>query len=168
MELDPDQPSNVSRLGRLHLRAGRALVSAVNIVRPRTSLGVRLLALDAERRVFLVRHSYLPGFHLPGGGVGPGETVRQAALREAAEEGALICREPPTLFGVYLNFALAQRDHVVLFVARDTVQDTSGGRSLEVLERGFYPLDALPANTTVATRARIEEVLHGRPPAELW
>ncbi len=34
------------------------------------TLGVRAVVLNGENRVFLVKHSYVTGWHLPGGGVG--------------------------------------------------------------------------------------------------
>ena len=42
------------------------------------TLGVRAVVLDEENRVFLVKHSYVSGWHLPGGGVETGETFRDA------------------------------------------------------------------------------------------
>jgi ADP-ribose pyrophosphatase YjhB (NUDIX family) len=50
------------------------------------TLGVRILAIDAQDRVCLVRHTYLPGWHLPGGGVERGEHALDAAIKEAREE----------------------------------------------------------------------------------
>lgn len=132
------------------------------------SLGVRLLALNAEGEVLLVRHSYLPGLSLPGGAVDPGETARAAAMREAREEAALDFAEPPELFHLYLNSNLANRDHVALFVARGVVQRRATAPGLEIIATGFHPPDALPADATPATRARIAEVLHGQPPSDIW
>lgn len=165
---DPDQVTGATPAERLHLRLGRLLIAAVNLVRPRVTLGARLAAFDGEDRVFLIRQSYMPGFHLPGGGVSPGETCRQAALREAHEEGGIRCPAPLELFGIYLNLALAKRDHVALFVARDVTCDPGWRRSLEIREAGFYPPGALPDATTPATRARIAEIVSGRQDTDIW
>ncbi len=155
-------------LGDLHQRAGETLIRLRHGFGPRLTLGVRLLALDAAGRVFLVRHSYLPGLHLPGGAVDPGESCRAAAVREAAEEGGLALAEAPVLFQVYRNPAGGRHDHVVLYVTRGAVQDRPRPRSLEIVAAGFHPADAPPEDTTRATRDRLSEVLAGQPPAEIW
>ena len=63
------------------------------------TLGVRGLVIDPQGRVFLVKHSYIPGWHLPGGGVEPGETVLDALARELKEEGNIELLERPRCTG---------------------------------------------------------------------
>jgi 8-oxo-dGTP pyrophosphatase MutT (NUDIX family) len=67
------------------------------------TLGVRAVVLDGSGRVFLIVHSYVPGWHLPGGGVEIGETAAAALARELHEEGNIELTETPTLFGIYFN-----------------------------------------------------------------
>src|SRR3977135_175624 len=64
------------------------------------SPGVRCPWIDDERRVFLVQHPYVRGWHLPGGGVEPGETLLAALARELAEGGNIERTAPPRLRGL--------------------------------------------------------------------
>jgi 8-oxo-dGTP pyrophosphatase MutT (NUDIX family) len=163
----PDRP-RAGVAAAVHQQIGNLAMRAADLLRPRLSLGVRLLALDAEGRVFLVRHSYVPGVHLPGGAVDPGETCRQAAEREAREEGGLVVGAPPDLFHVYSNPGGGRHDHVILFVARNVRQPAPAGPSLEIVSSGFHPPDRLPDATTPATRRRLAEVLEGIPAEDIW
>ncbi len=43
------------------------------------TFGVRAAVLTEAGEVFLIRHTYVPGWQLPGGGVEVGETALQAA-----------------------------------------------------------------------------------------
>ncbi|WBK00323.1 NUDIX domain-containing protein [Methylocystis parvus OBBP] len=135
--------------------------------RPMT-LGVRGLVLDAEDRVLLVRHTYVPGFYLPGGGVERGETMLQALTRELQEEGAVHLLSAPTLHNVYLNRRVSPRDHVALYVVRHFGYDGPREPDHEIAEAAFFPLTALPDGITPATRARLAEVLAGEPVSPYW
>lgn len=132
------------------------------------TLGVRAAVLDAEARVFLVRHTYTPGWHMPGGGVEPGETLLEALAKELDEEANLRPRTEPVLHGMFLNDAISRRDHVAVFVVRDF--ELAGPRlpDREIAEAGFFPLDALPDGTTRGTRARLAEIREGKAPAQRW
>jgi ADP-ribose pyrophosphatase YjhB (NUDIX family) len=132
------------------------------------TLGVRAVVIDGSGKVFLVMHSYVPGWHLPGGGVEIGEAAAVALARELREEGNIELVEQPTLFGVYFNRRISRRDHVALYVVRAFRQDAPPQPNHEIVAHGFFAPNALPAETTGATRNRLAEVLHGRPPAELW
>lgn len=79
------------------------------------TLGVRGIACDAEGRVLLVKHTYLRGWHLPGGGVERGETAPYAIAREMEEEGGIEATEPPAIFALYSNHANFAGDHIGLY-----------------------------------------------------
>ncbi|ACA19328.1 NUDIX hydrolase [Methylobacterium sp. 4-46] len=133
------------------------------------TLGVRGAAIDREGRVCLIRHTYLDGWHLPGGGVEPGETALDALAREFREEAEIeIDPGAARLHGVFFNSRVSRRDHVVLYVAPVFAVRGPKRPDREIAEAGFFPLGALPAGTSPATRARLDEIAHGRPPAPLW
>jgi ADP-ribose pyrophosphatase YjhB (NUDIX family) len=132
------------------------------------TVGVRGLILDGEGRVFLVKHSYISGWHLPGGGVEKGETLIAALDRELREEGNIEPTEPPVLHAVYFNRRVSRRDHVALFVVRSFRQIAPPQPNSEIIAHGFFAPNELPADTSRATRERIAEVLTGRAAAEIW
>src|SRR4051794_21731597 len=132
------------------------------------TLGVRAAVLDAGGRVFLIRHSYVAGWHLPGGGVEPGETTLEALARELREEGNIEITGAPVLHGLFFNRGVSQRDHVAVFVVRDFRQNAPPQPNMEITAHGFFGIDALPPDTTFATRARIAEIVLGTPIAAEW
>ena len=132
------------------------------------TLGVRAIVLDDENRVFLVKHSYISGWYLPGGGVETGETLREALTRGLAEEGRIEIVGDPALFGIYLNSHISRRDHVALYLVRQFRQDRLPEPNREIIECGFFDVRALPAGTTMGTRLRISEVTENRPPSQTW
>jgi len=132
------------------------------------TLGVRAVVVDGQGRVFLVRHSYVAGWHLPGGGVEPGETLVTALARELAEEGNIVLAEAPALHGLFFNSRASRRDHVAVFIVRAFHQDAPPQANHEIVEHGFFHPDRLPDETALGTRRRIAEVFHGVPVAERW
>lgn len=147
----------IRRLLHLYWRVARGM-----------TLGVRGLVINEAKEVFLVKHSYVAGWHLPGGGVEPGETFLQSLARELAEEGNIAPTAAPVLYGLYFNDRASRRDHVALYVVRAFRQDTAPVPNHEIVAHGFFPADALPEGTTPGTLRRIAEVLHGAPAGERW
>ena len=169
MSAPRDLPPGAGPLDRAHLRLGDLAIRLAGLRRPAVSIGARLAAFDAGGRVFLVRHSYIPGWHLPGGAVEHGETPREAALREAREEGGIAVSAPPVLLNLYLHPTFGRRDYVAVFVARDVARDpTRATAGPEIREAGFFDPDAPPDATTPATLARIAEALGRTPVADRW
>lgn len=111
------------------------------IRRPRLA-GCRVLALDAEGRVLLVRHSYGANhWMLPGGGLKRGEDAVAGARRELVEET-----------GCALNWAvlielreegLHGAINAVNIVA-GTTHDTPLADGREIVEARFFDPQALP------------------------
>jgi len=132
------------------------------------TLGAFAMVIDGQGRVFLIRHSYISGWHLPGGGVETGETVKTALARELVEEGNIKLTGEPALHGVFHNRRVSKRDHVMLYVVREFVQETPPVPDREIVAHGFFAIDELPEDTGRATRARIAEVFHGQAVSELW
>jgi len=132
------------------------------------TVGVRAVVIDGDGKVFLIAHSYVTGWHLPGGGVETGETLLTALKRELHEEGNIELTGPPQLYGVYFNHRISRRDQVALYVVRAFRQTAPPRPNHEIVAHGFFAPDALPDGTTRATRERLAEVRNGRAAAEFW
>ncbi|MDB5486071.1 MAG: hydrolase [Tardiphaga sp.] len=132
------------------------------------TLGARAVVIDDSGRVFLVKHSYVSGWHLPGGGVEVGQSFEAAMRRELLEEGRIVPLGDVVLHGVFFNSHVSPRDHVAIFVVRQFRQDRMPAPNREIVACGFFAADALPDGTTPGTRLRIAEVLHGVPAIETW
>jgi ADP-ribose pyrophosphatase YjhB (NUDIX family) len=132
------------------------------------TLGVRAVVLSETEEVLLVRHTYTPGWHLPGGGVEPGETLLMALAKELREEACIRLGGEAQLHGVFYNEKASPRDHVAVFVVRDYVQEGPHVPNREIAEARFFPLNALPAQTTAGTRRRLAEILDEEPVSPLW
>jgi len=132
------------------------------------TVGVRAVVLDGQGKVFLIHHTYVSGWQLPGGGVEAGETLLEALKRELMEEGRIEVLAEPVLHGLFFNRHVSARDHVAIYVVREFRQDRIPEPNREISACGFFAIDALPADITEGTRRRIAEVVHGQPPIETW
>ena len=133
------------------------------------TLGARAAVFDREGRVLLIRHSYTPGWHFPGGGVEPGETVLDTLVRELEEESGIELTGEAELFGLYLSRHISRRDHVAVYVCRDWRQAREPRvPNLEIVDLGFHAPDALPDETTPGTRRRIAEIVEGARRTADW
>lgn len=136
--------------------------------RPMT-LGVRGLIFDRDAKtVFLIRHTYVPGWQLPGGGVETDETLEEALRRELQEEGNIECTEPPQLVSVHHNKFASRRDHVAVYLITNFRQTAPKTPDHEVAEAGFFPVDKLPDGVTPGTQRRINEIVGGAPASPYW
>jgi len=131
------------------------------------TLGVRGVAVDAKGRVLLVKHTYLHGWWLPGGGVDRGETTHAAVIRELREEAGVIATGEPRLLSTHSNEAFFPGDHVLVFRldAFEMTERTSHG---EIAEIGWFHPHALPADATRATRDRLAEIFGDAAPDPHW
>jgi len=132
------------------------------------TFGVRAVVLDEVNRVFLVNHTYVSGWHLPGGGVEVGETAVQSLARELVEEGNIVIEGTPELHGIFFNRRVSRRDHVAVYVVRKFRQLGTLEPNHEIVGSGFFHLCELPGDTTRGSRARIREVIEGVAPSADW
>ena len=138
-------------------------------VRRRMVLGARAALIDGDR-VLLLRHTYMPGWHFPGGGVEPGETAEEAARRETEEETGLRVEGQMTLLGLYLQKNEAtNRDHVAVCVGRAHSVIKPFKANGEIAEIGWFPFGGLPTDVNPGTARRVAEIASGtREVPSLW
>lgn len=135
--------------------------------RPLT-MGAQGVVLDGDNRVLLVKHTYRPGWHFPGGGIEKNETVATALQRELQEEVGVELSGAPVLFGIYANFRAFPSDHIALFVVRDWQRPNAPKPNREIAMQDFFGIEELPEDTIMPVRRRLNEVLANSPPDESW
>ena len=144
----------------------RFFQSYFRVTRPMT-MGVRGLVVNEAREICLVRHTYVKGWYMPGGGIEKGETAEYALERELEEEAGIEMTGRPNLLGVFSNHDSFPNDHVLLYEVRDWrhVAATSEG---EIADHGFFSLDDLPDTITSGTKLRLQQWAEGVPPSRYW
>lgn len=128
-------------------------------------LGVKIMLVRGDE-VLLVKHTYQPGWYFPGGGVKWGETLAEAARREAWEEvGATI--DEMAFLGIYSTTSTSKTEHIAVFVSHAFTITNKPDYEIESWD--FYPMANPPEGISNGNRRRIEEyLLQKQPDARLW
>ena len=127
--------------------------------------GVAAIIFSADG-VLLQRRDDNRMWGLPGGGVEPGESIRDAVIREVLEETGLDV-EPRRLIGVYSDPANHQVvtypdggvTHYVTTVIECVVRGGTLTCCAESLELQYFPPDALPPDMMPASRLRVHDAM---------
>jgi ADP-ribose pyrophosphatase YjhB (NUDIX family) len=141
---------------------GRLIYICARITRGMT-VGVRGIVRDESGRILLLRHSYMSGWHLPGGGVERGEVAEDAMARELAEETGLVLKDRPQLVSIHANGS----NHIVLFEIFHWDGDLAP-RSAEVSDLKWIHYEDLPFDAEHPVQQRIDEQLGRRPVNPRW
>jgi len=148
------RPLVVALLLRAIMRTAYAAQRALWFAHRPSVRGVRALAVTRDRRVVLVKHTYVPGWYLPGGGIKDGETSEAAVLRELAEEIGLVGHSKITPLFEFRQRIDHREDHVSALVVEGVEYQPRLSLEIEAI-REFDPI-TLPPDATPRTRHAIE------------
>jgi 8-oxo-dGTP pyrophosphatase MutT (NUDIX family) len=157
---------DLSRLSFALSRAGFSAYLRLKALATPVAFGACAVLDDARGRVLLVRHSYRPGWHLPGGGVGAGEPPAAAIVRELQEEIGFVRGGAPQLTGVFTRRLGWVTNVIALYHVRDA--EIAFRPNFEIREIVYADPAALPPGTTASTRRRLAEHLGKAPPSPYW
>jgi ADP-ribose pyrophosphatase YjhB (NUDIX family) len=151
---------------RLRLRrTGLSLkIAAQAILSPVAFAACALIVRDGK--ALLVRHSYVAGWLLPGGGVARGEPAEHAILREMKEEIGLTRSAPPKLFGLYSRRTWWATNVIALYLLDDA--EFTFVPNYEIREIQFCDPLAPPPETPASVARRLKEFAGLLPPSPFW
>ena len=129
-----------------------------------TTIGIRLFLL-ADKKILLVKHSYLNQWFFPGGGVKAKETIKEALEREIKEEIGVDIRGKIQILGIYSNFWEHKKDYIIVFLMETPkeIKTTIALQNFEIKDIKYFSLKNLPANVSPGTKKRIQEFLNRNP-----
>ena len=128
-------------------------------------LGVNV-AIVQSGKILLTKREDFEVWCIPGGQIDPGESLAQAAIREAGEETGLEV-ELQRLVGVYSRTGSGVDVHLALFVARP-VAGRLKPQVDEVLELGYFAPEALPEDMLWWHRQPVADVFDGVGSGVAW
>ncbi len=135
-------------------------------LRAPVAFGAAAIVEDDSGRVILVRHSYRPGWHLPGGGVERGEAPTAAILRELKEEIGLLRSDPPVLLDVFSRRLGIVTNVVALY--RVTNAEFEFKPNFEIREICHADPANPPPDTVAGARQRLAELTGQATPNGRW
>lgn len=156
----------MNRSPRLLRRVGLALGLGARALITPVAFGTNAIVDDKDRRVLLVRHSYMSGWHLPGGGVAPGEPPSVAVLRELKEEIGLVQSDTPEFLGLYTRKFGWVTNLVALY--RVPQVQFAFVPNFEIREVCWADPASPPDNTAPGARRRLAEFASHAPPSPYW
>lgn len=166
MPVLPHDPQGPSPLRKKTIR-DRVFQAYFRMRRPAT-LGVRGVVVDEKGQVLLLKHTYTPGWHLPGGGVERLETCALSLVRELEEEAGIIASIASLeLISVHANHAFFPNDHVLVYRVRSWTQGKSTQKG-EIAEVRFCDPLSPPPDISRGTQNRLDEIFGGKPHSEHW
>ena len=117
------------------------MVWGIFLTVPKQRIGVAIVALDEEQRVFLLRHVFHPyaPWGLPGGWLNRNEDPEVGALRELMEETGLSAEIGPVML-----IARGESPSHTTIVYKADLKPGKMKLSLEILEAGWFAVDELP------------------------
>jgi len=125
------------------------------IFKPKT-FGVRALIID-KNKVLLVKHTYLPEWYLPGGGIKIKESFKNVLKRELYEELGLY-PENIKLFGKYTNIKEGKRDTIRVYLVKQKIDiNKLKPDKKEIVEIKLFNLDQLSKDISPGSLRRINE-----------
>lgn len=135
-----DHPSFLKRL--VSSKFMLAILHKYFLFKRGMTLGVRVVVQNREGAILLVKHTYISGWHFPGGGVDNGEDAETAARREVFEETGLSELMDLKFIGLHKNNIVSKRDHIAFFKA-STIEELSNTKTFEIAESRFVPRSQL-------------------------
>lgn len=111
--------------------------------------------------ILLVHTRYRPYWEFPGGKAERYEAPEVAAVRETKEEARVFIKHIARKLGTYTHHYLRRQTTIHVYIADEWDELDLWAPNIEIGDRKFFPLDALPENLSPATQKRIDEFLSG-------
>lgn len=130
------------------------------------TLGARAIIIGKDKKILLVKHTYMQDWYLPGGGVKKGESIKTALLRELQEEVGVTALEDPVLFGIYHHVFLDVNDYPVIYVLKQFSQKKVSSHEIE--DSRWFEYSQLPDMVSPGTKRRLMEYFEGKSKSDVW